>query len=687
MRCTKCGCELPENSKFCFACGAKLEENDFEDQKEESLKQTGWQADAGDEDETVLIGPDDEDETILLGAKVNIPDSETEDEEGKYCPYCGCKNDGDAVFCCGCGKNMDMEALGVGGNAGGSKKSGSIQGGKLPSGKIIGVAAAAVVVVGGITLLVNALGDDTQTKIAYLKDGKVMQTDLKKYKKEPVEYSGSYGDEDQVYGVRVTYSKDGKYICYPTNVENEDGITEFDLNLQKTGKEGASTEIDDSVTKYKLLDNNKIIYLKAGNDTLYISDRKGNKEKIASDVSTFKLDKDQKNIVWVETNDGKNSLYQQDVKLKKEKKKLSKSADDYKIGDDLKQIVVQDDDKIYLIKNFGEREKIASDVSWIVSNNEEDEVLYYVKQDEKKIDAMDMVEDDTDGDEDMEWLMEDLEDYSVETVQSSLYCYKDGKEVEIAKEISGDIYAQEDSDTVLFTRFSMEELPKVRASKLDGTYEVDEKYYKALRESAETCIYNGKEIVTLDADLKDQTGEQRFLVDDEKNIGYTIKTERDEEGEIKESQLLSFKTGKKADGKCSVVAEDVDAMMGAKNGDVYYLTDMDEGMGDLYCNDEMIDSDVMRSTLEFTKEKGYPIYMTDYNDSKNLFTLKMFDGKDAKVIADDAFDYKVVDEKKIAVLTDYDDDDSTGTLKLYRGKDKLIELDDDVTCLFGGMYN
>ena len=687
MRCTKCGCELPENSKFCFACGAKLEENDFEDQKEESLKQTGWQADAGDEDETVLIGPDDEDETILLGAKVNIPDSETEDEEGKYCPYCGCKNDGDAVFCCGCGKNMDMEALGVGGNAGGSKKSGSIQGGKLPSGKIIGVAAAAVVVVGGITLLVNALGDDTQTKIAYLKDGKVMQTDLKKYKKEPVEYSGSYGDEDQVYGVRVTYSKDGKYICYPTNVENEDGITEFDLNLQKTGKEGASTEIDDSVTKYKLLDNNKIIYLKAGNDTLYVSDRKGNKEKIASDVSTFKLDKDQKNIVWVETNDGKKSLYQQDVKLKKEKKKLSKSADDYKIGDDLKQIVVQDDDKIYLIKNFGEREKIASDVSWIVSNNEEDEVLYYVKQDEKKIDAMDMVEDDTDGDEDMEWLMEDLEDYSVETVQSSLYCYKDGKEVEIAKEISGDIYAQEDSDTVLFTRFSMEELPKVRASKLDGTYEVDEKYYEALRESAETCIYNGKEIVTLDADLKDQTGEQRFLVDDEKNIGYTIKTERDEEGEIKESQLLSFKTGKKADGKCSVVAEDVDAMMGAKNGDVYYLTDMDEGMGDLYCNDEMIDSDVMRSTLEFTKEKGYPIYMTDYNDSKNLFTLKMFDGKDAKVIADDAFDYKVVDEKKIAVLADYDDDDSTGTLKLYRGKDKLIELDDDVTCLFGGMYN
>ena len=62
----------------------------------------------------------------------------------------------------------------------------------------------------------------------------------------------------------------------------------------------------------------------------------------------------------------------------------------------------------------------------------------------------------------------------------------------------------------------MEELPKVRASKLDEIYDVDQKYYEALQESAETCIYNGKEIVTLDTELKERMGEQRFLVDDEK---------------------------------------------------------------------------------------------------------------------------------------------------------------------------
>ena len=63
--------------------GAKLEENCVEAQKKElaeNLEQEDCQANEGDEEETVL-----------LGAEIRGSYSEPEEEEHKYCPYCGCK--------------------------------------------------------------------------------------------------------------------------------------------------------------------------------------------------------------------------------------------------------------------------------------------------------------------------------------------------------------------------------------------------------------------------------------------------------------------------------------------------------------------------------------------------------------------------------------------------------------------
>ena len=97
MRCTKCGCELPENSKFCFACGAEIDP--AEEQKKipaEEQETAGWETDRGDEDETVLLSegisayrPEQEERVT--------ESEETTEGEGKYCPFCGGKNDADAV--------------------------------------------------------------------------------------------------------------------------------------------------------------------------------------------------------------------------------------------------------------------------------------------------------------------------------------------------------------------------------------------------------------------------------------------------------------------------------------------------------------------------------------------------------------------------------------------------------------
>ena len=278
----------------------------------------------------------------------------------RFCPHCGGANDADAVFCSICGKDMNGDGQPVV-EAATSKK--------VPKKLIVGAVGvvAAVVVIGGVVKIVGGLGGSkSDSYITYVKDGYINQSDIEHYKKKPVEYQGRYGstsDDGENYSAGVSYSKDGKYICYPTDVNYGDDDIEFRLNMQKVGKTEEPVKIDSSVTSYTILDNNKILYKKAGNDTLYINDKKGNKEKIASDVNYFYLDSDQKNIVWSESNgDGTINVCQQDIALKKEKKTLAKDVDSFYASSDLKYVVVQEQDTLYMVENFGEKQKIASGV-------------------------------------------------------------------------------------------------------------------------------------------------------------------------------------------------------------------------------------------------------------------------------------------------------------------------------------
>ena len=77
-------------------------------------------------------------------------------------------------------------------------------------------------------------------------------------------------------------------------------------------------------------------------------------------------------------------------------------------------------------------------------------------------------------------------------------------------------------------------------------------------------------------------------------------------------------------------------------------------------------------------------YAVDYDGNKGRATLKLYNGKENRKIADDVYAYHVFDEKNIAVLVNYSLDSKEGDLKYYRGKDKLLEIDEDVTAIFGG---
>lgn len=164
MKCASCGCELPKGAGFCFQCGAR--------QPEVQAQEEG------------------------------LP-------EYKFCPYCGVKNDEDAVFCSSCGKAMDMSKNPV--EVSVQKKEDS-PGKKFPKKLAIG-ATVALLAVGG-ACIVGALLMGNHKYVAYLKDDSVNQADLEHDKKEAVKYSGNYGNEDALFNayVEVKYSRDGNYI-------------------------------------------------------------------------------------------------------------------------------------------------------------------------------------------------------------------------------------------------------------------------------------------------------------------------------------------------------------------------------------------------------------------------------------------------------------------------------------------
>ena len=66
----------------------------------------------------------------------------------------------------------------------------------------------------------------------------------------------------------------------------------------------------------------------------------------------------------------------------------------YDISENLKQIAVVEEDTLYVIKNFDDKKKIASNVSGIVSNSEQTGSICYIKVPDRVLTGADIVEDD-----------------------------------------------------------------------------------------------------------------------------------------------------------------------------------------------------------------------------------------------------------------------------------------------------
>lgn len=358
MFCKNCGMELEDGALFCPACGTKNEPESGE---------TEEQAEVLSADGNAVIPPVEEAE-------------KAEENRVRYCPNCGCENDAEDVFCRECGM-----ALAVVAPVGEHQKPRSAGGGKKLAGMIAAGAACLavlVLVVWGVTHLVSGTASGSSFVI-YDKENEL--TAARRSKFTPVvvgdeiqEYTDENGNGSGMYeAYYIRYSESGDFLYYPQKCENG----EFDLYRKELNKKkDRGTKLVSKILNYSLIDENSFAYIKDSETRKLYLYRKGDSEKIASDVEWFRVSKNGKYILWLADGD----LRAQETKFNEAPQKLDSDVTfvwDY--SDDLKTIVYQQEEDLYIMRGMKESEKIAGDVdsAYLYDMNGECRI-YYLKSDD-----------------------------------------------------------------------------------------------------------------------------------------------------------------------------------------------------------------------------------------------------------------------------------------------------------------
>lgn len=686
MKCKNCGAELMDGIMFCPECGVKNETN--EQQEQGAVQESANSA-------------------------VEAPDAAADPvQPKKYCPQCGLENEADAVFCGNCGFSFTEGTVAAPAK---DKKPG------LKKVLTIGAVAVGVVVLGfGAYTVIGSMGilgkKDANEKLVYIKDNEINMMAGKK----PVTVEGDFWEDSSDAGITTSYaplqlSDDGKYLFYP---QDYTGYT-YDLYRRKANaRKGEGVKIDSGIRKYELLSNNRIAYVKDDGGKLYISNMK-DKEKVDANVSWFRVSDDKKYILWCT---GDNDLYVRDTGLKKDQIKLA-SGIEYSCytSEDLKTLIYKKEGNLYIIEDFGDDEKIASDVDSVSIYHENDKLIVnYVKVEESDSEYSmgDFVNDDM-ADADAKLEEPQIEDYQKtvttqgwgglrETTETDYDAYYDAYE-----EYEEEYYEKQDRDSLrecfdepLYVQskevyyydvrtkksnlvvsletdrhsktaggvaaieyYDIDDVAKVKLSEVTGYSDLSSKISTSLGNSMKTCVIKG----TTSTDLDIDAGEYGTLYSVYYANDMFYLTYGEDAGNILLSTNLS-----KDKGKVKEVSDEVSAVEFAGENGIYYITSVgSDGEGELYLNDDFIADEVKTDTVT-GYGKNALLYGTDVSNGEK--TLMLYKSGKSQTISDDVADYYVFDDDQIALLVDYNFKRSKGDLKLYNNG-KLKDIDTDVAAI------
>lgn len=547
---------------------------------------------------------------------------------------------------------------------------------------LIGVAIATIIFLIVLVKVIGGLfGSKTvETPLVYLtSDGELKY--ITSSKKEGVTIANSYSDS-----LDIKYSnKSTKYILY-TKSNN--------LYLVNTTKKGDSEKIASDVDEFMFSSDDKYIVFTDDDGDLYSHNFK-DKTKLDSEISSIRAVSNDKVFYKKDGN-----LYMRSLKSSKDDK--VKIASDYKyayFNEDMTKVLYSkenDDDLydyyVYNVKSKKEN-KVISD-AYIVYDYSDDftKFIYGVKNDGATFDLSKIVDDDKKED-DANFKAYTYDDYldgkvDYSTYRKSLsekYDVEDRNDIreQLEKEYKLDptiaIYYQtgnkkteitKEADKVLYA-----DAETKRVVYTSVTYNTNKKiklsevnYFYKIKNHLSNCKEN-----TVMYKVADKEAVEIVSGADKEPKVYVIKN--DLYYTLSDELFYAKINGNKL-GNVTSIAEDVSIIdsEGTYKDSLIFATDVKSYTGDLKLAKagkvDSIATDVYTRGITIT-DTNKIYYFTDYKNNSGDYN--MYNGKDKKIMTDVGA-VKYIKDNYMYVLKDYSSKSSTYDLYTYRGKDlKLIE--------------
>ena len=672
MNCPNCNSPVPEGAAFCGVCGFKFQAQP-QPQAEPQIQQPWNQA-------------------------PQMPSN---------CPNCGTQLDGQSAFCPECGMPVSQMMAAMQPGPQGPGPQGFPQPGpgpeepqgKAPKEKKAGgkkglliaiIAVLALLIIGAVVFLLTRGGSGSSGKkndkyILYLKEGDIYYTAFGK--NDPWQVTSRlFSDDESLEGADpddiaslaayLYITKDGKRIFYPDKYkEGDEGFTLYYRSMSKRDDE--PVKIDSKIYYYTVNENESLItYINSANVLYQYDIKKGEKTKLASDVYSYNVTKDGSEVLYLNED---YTLYL--LPVGGDKVKISTEVSSFRLTEDGNTILYVKDDGTFYKKEAGkDKEKIASDIR-VLRLLPTGEAYYYTVE-ENEVPMEKFVKDDVAGDSSYDYYRERLKE-GVVMEYTNTYYYFDGNE---ATELfssydyaynSNYYYTTDAEAAVLRVRIYNQAEVKFKLSEIDSISWLDYDVRDEVHKEWSYMVVYGK-------DYYDLGMAYRVLADKDGHIFYQEVAEEDKEGNsvgYADIYKLSYEKGKFTTPE--LAASEADTYYWTqKDGDLYYIVDAKDGVGDYYVNDTKIDYDVLGTSIYYLSlgEKNHIYYLTDYNEKSETATVMLWDGSKSTTVADDVKYGGCKVGGGVTYLQDYSDKAGNGDLYWFHdGKAELI--DDEVQAI------